>query len=714
MKSTLAIAYFVLYSTLLSANNVQQNKINQQSQPYSTDEFASLALEEDTTITCRQELKGLTVVGEKEGKSILELPASGTQVSSRGLVVSKINNIKDLALTIPNMFMPDYGTKLTSPVYIRGIGSRINSPSIGLYVDGIPYLEKSAFDFDFADISSVEVLRGPQGTLYGRNTMGGIINVTTKSPFSNSGTSINLGGGNYGRLQASLSDYRALSDKFGYGVAGYFQHNSGYFYNETLDEYADMLNSGGGRIKLGYREGRHQLNFIVNGEYSYQNGYPYKRLDADTKEAQPVDYDRASLYKRTMLSAGLNYIYTAPKVTLTSRSAFQYTKDHQGIDQDFSPDNLYYINQREEQNAFSQELELKPTNAKRVYWIVGASAFYQSFNSGVVMEVVQQNISTDKRYDTPRYGGALYGQAIIDDLLLKNLSLTAGVRLDAESAKLNYNYYMVAKGNSKLMDDFTNTLNYNQISPKLSLQYKINGYGQLYATVTKGYKAGGFNSSFVTDDESSFKPEHSWNYEAGTKFSLAENRVVGSFAAFYIDWRDQQVYQLISTGTGSLLKNAARSYSKGIEVSLNYRPINYLNLGVDYGYTAAHFLEYVASNGSDYSGNRLPYVPQNTLSLKGDYTLYIKGARFLDSINFSAQYNGVGDIYWSDANALSQKYYSLVNSRIALTCNNFTISLWAKNITNTKYNAFYFEALGNSYVQEGRPFTLGVDLEINF
>ena len=94
--------------------------------------------------------------------------------------------------------MPDYGSKLTSPVYIRGIGSRINSPSVGIYVDDVPYFEKAAFDFDFFDIDRVEVLRGPQGTLYGRNTMGGIINVFTKSPLTEKGSKIKLSAGNYG------------------------------------------------------------------------------------------------------------------------------------------------------------------------------------------------------------------------------------------------------------------------------------------------------------------------------------------------------------------------------------------------------------------------------------------------------------------------------------------------------------------------------------
>ena len=115
--------------------------------------------------------------------------------------------------------MPDYGSKLTSPVYIRGIGSRINSPSVGLYVDYVPYFEKAAFDFDFFDIKRIEVLRGPQGTLFGRNTMGGIVNIVTTSPMDYQGNHINLSAGNYGTYSLNAGHYGKINDKLGYSLA---------------------------------------------------------------------------------------------------------------------------------------------------------------------------------------------------------------------------------------------------------------------------------------------------------------------------------------------------------------------------------------------------------------------------------------------------------------------------------------------------------------
>lgn len=656
----------------------------------------------------------VTVVSRKEGHSLEVLPISGSQMNTRMLRSASITNIKDFSLAIPNMYMPDYGTKLNSPVFIRGIGSKINSPSVGLYVDGIPYFEKSAFDFEFADISSIEVLRGPQGTMYGRNAMGGIINVTTKSPLTYKGTTISVSGGNKGRAQVSISDYRKLTDNFGYGISGFYQHNDGFFYNEALSEYADKLNSGGGRLKLSYKKDRHEVNFVSNVEYSEQYGYPYMLLDTETQEVSPVSYDRESFYNRFINSNGVNYTYTSPSIVLTSRTSHQYTRDHQGIDQDFSASDLYFVTQKEKQNMVTQEVEIRQSGEHRITWIAGASGFYQKLDKNVAMEYVSYGFKTDKYYDTPIWGGAFYGQATLNRLFNDNLSLTVGLRYDFEKAKMNYENYMVTSSATSLSDTFDSELSHSQLLPKFSLQYQIEKYGQIYATVSKGYKAGGFNSSFIEDQERSFKPEYSWSYEIGTKFSLCDNKLSGSFAAFYIDWKDQQVYQLLSTGTGSLLKNAAESRSYGVEASLAYQPINRLNIGVDYGYTNAKFEEYVSSSGDDYSSNRLSLVPQSTLSGRVDYTFVSNSSCFYDRINIAAQYNGVGDIYWNDSNSVSENYYNLLNARVSISKSIVTLAVWAKNITNTKYNAYYFESLGNSYIQQGKPFTIGADLILQF
>ena len=147
----------------------------------------------------------LIIASPKENRKLRELPTASTLLSQQDMQANQVTNLKGLSTLVPNIFIPDYGSKLTSAIYIRGIGSRINTPSVGLYVDNVPYIDKSAFDFNYSDIERIDVLRGPQGTLYGRNTMGGLIKVHTKSPFSYQGTDLRLSAGTYGNYNASIT-----------------------------------------------------------------------------------------------------------------------------------------------------------------------------------------------------------------------------------------------------------------------------------------------------------------------------------------------------------------------------------------------------------------------------------------------------------------------------------------------------------------------------
>ena len=657
--------------------------------------------------------------GKVYGK-LSELPISVTALSSTDLKMRNVTNIKDFSLMVPNLFMPDYGTKLTSPVYIRGIGSRINSPSVGLYVDGIPYFEKSTFDFDFADVASIEVLRGPQGTIFGRNTMGGIINVTTHSPANYEGTHLNLTAGTYGQVQTTLSHYGKINDKWGYSLTGNYIHHNGYFENKFDNKKADKLNSGGGRARLTYRNKGIDLNIISGYEYSDQSGYPYMKVDTATHKPTEVNYNGDSFFRREMSSNGVVLGITRDRYIFTSRTAYQYYKGHQGIDQDFSPASQYYINQKETQHMVSQELEFKNAKDGKFLWIAGLFGFYQGLDKQVKMDYLAEakpvqtaNTATDKYYDNPSYGASVFAQGSVKDLFIPKLTLTAGARFDLEFSDLKYTFYKISAKGTTLADEFDHSLKHTQVSPKVSLQYQFAKKQNIYATVTKGYKAGGFNSSFVTEEERSFKPEDSWNYEIGTKLVFADGKVHTDLALFYIDWNNQQIYQPLSTGKGSLLKNAGKSVSKGIEWSGNWEIMPGLNLQGSYGYTHATFKKYT-NKDKDYAGNYLPYVPEHTVASNLNYTYYAKSAKWFSRMYFSLQYNGVGPLYWNDANSMKQDFYNTLAARAAISKDRLTVALWAKNITGADYSAFYFEALGNSYIQKARPRTFGVDVSFSF
>jgi len=209
-KIFISVIIFLLF-TGFSNLYAQQNKIRTQSSEMISDTLGDVIIQ-----------------ASKDNSTLREIPAAVSIISAKTIFDNGISSISDVTAIVPNFYMPDYGSKLTSPLYIRGIGSRINAPSIGLYVDHVPYFEKAAFDFDFFDIERIEVLRGPQGTQYGRNTMGGIVNVVTKSPLDYQGTNFNLMHGTYGTYSFNAGHYGKINDALGYSFAVNYLHNDGF------------------------------------------------------------------------------------------------------------------------------------------------------------------------------------------------------------------------------------------------------------------------------------------------------------------------------------------------------------------------------------------------------------------------------------------------------------------------------------------------------
>ena len=692
--------YFYLLFICILITNIKQIKANEQ----------------DTSKIIKDiKLDEIVIQSFKQQRDLRLEPISATNITGSAIQNRNITNIKEFSSSIPNLYMPDYGSKLTSPVYIRGIGSKINSPSVGLYVDGIPYFEKSVFDFNFSEIAKIEVLRGPQGTLYGRNTMGGIINVYTKSPLRYEGTNIWLSNGNYGYREYSLSHYHQIGEKFGFAISGNYNHTDGYFTNLYTDKKADNMNAGSARIRLEWKP-QENLSFGITSTFdrSNQGGYPYAVCDTINHKPSQVNYNDYSFYKRTLSTSGFSVDYIGKGFNINSRTAFQYLSDHQGVDQDFTPQSIYFARQDMKQKMFTEEFNIKSTTINKYKWLFGAFGFWQGINNTVTLDYLSKAYTTRKLYNTPTYGLAFYHQSTIDDLFIPGLSLTLGIRYDYEHASNDYLYYKEDSKNSELKDAFNSHLKFSQVTPKFALQYLFPSSGTIYATVTKGYKTGGFNTSFELEEDRSFKPETSWNYEVGAKHPFIDKRLNAEISLFWIDWRNQQIYQMLATQNGQLLRNAGRSESKGMELSLQGNPMNGLMIQLNYGFTHAKFKDYKDDKkGINYAGNYLPMVPKHTFSIGTDYTIS-KPLPIIDRVTFSLTYTGTGRIYWKEDNKISQPYYGLLNAKISTTKDFITFAIWAKNITNTTYNSFYFESGGNGLAQKGRPFTIGGNIQLNF
>ncbi len=329
----------------------------------------------------------------KEAYRLRRQPLSSTQFSSAQLTNINVQHLGQLSDYVPSFSMPEYGSRITSAMYIRGIGSRVNSPAVGVYVDGLPILSKSALNFHLYDVERADVLHGPQGTLYGMNTEGGLIRLFTRNPFYYQGTDLRVSlATKFGR-KAEVSHYARLNDHVAYSLSGFYNGTNGFFTNQYNGTRADNLNEFGGKARLSWRpDTRWTVDFIADYQHVNQNGFPYGELvTADMIGSAPItspyyglkkgtqdpNTNRQGYYQRNFLNTGLTASYKGRGFDLTSTTSYQLLNDRMLMDIDYRPQDYMYLTQTQLQNTLTQELSIKSRNKGAWHWAFGAFGTYQ-------------------------------------------------------------------------------------------------------------------------------------------------------------------------------------------------------------------------------------------------------------------------------------------------------------------------------------------------
>lgn len=660
----------------------------------------------------------IQISASRDNSKIKDIPSSITSLSSKLIENNQILSMEDVATFAPNFMMLDYGTKIMAPVYIRGVGSKKTTvgPSVGLYVDGIPYYDNSALSFDFYDLAKIEILRGPQGTLYGRNTIGGLINIRTLSPMDYQGTNITLSGEQYGVYNATVSHYGKTGERFAYSLSANYHHQDGYFENKGDSTQADEMNSYGLRNRLIFKA-TDKLSFenIFSLENSKQNGYPYAAYVDSTESLGDVSYNRESGYDRLLINDGLNIKYEEEKWEINTTLAFQNVNDNQKIDQDFKVKDYYFVDQNQNQNLFSFESVARSKSGKKYNWICGVYAMQHYIDKDVTINYyypINLSVKKDesyKEYAQTNTSAGFFHQSKYSPV--KNLFIEAGIRFNYERSKLDYleqiEYENVVSTNADTafspMDKFI-------ILPKIAVSYRFPN-STLYASYATGYKPGGFNSTFEEQDQIKFEKESSDNYEIGFKKDLFDGVLYSDLCFFYSEIKGQQIARSLVSQNGTYLDNTGKSRNKGVEFSLNMMPVNGFEAAISYGYTQSKIVKYQKCDTIDYSGNITPYVPNHTLNITVAQTVNTKAIDFLDNIRFQLNIQEIGNIYWHLSNEKKQDAYSLLNAMISFKYNGIKLDLWGKNLLDTSYNAYMFKSTA-WYGQKGLPQRFGATLKV--
>lgn len=476
----------------------------------------------------------------KETNNLKNMPTAVSVVSPKQLQNTQIESLPDLSSYIPNFFIPTYGSKVSTPIYIRGIGARLGSQTVSLYVDNVPSFNPSAFDFEFQDIQRVEVLRGAQGTLYGRNAIGGIVNLYTLSPLAYQGTRLTMSGGNYGQFSLMGSNYSKLSNNFGLSAAAYYKRDDGYFTNSYTGEKVDNSENAGGRIKLEWQASP-DFKAMLFGNYDYVTGgaFPYMHVDSTRS-----NFNEPSSYDRHLFTNGLSLEWRRSGFTVHSTTGFQYLKDDMKMDQDYTSNSVFSINQKQKQHSISQEFTVKSDLNKTYSWVLGAFGFYDRRvvdtpvaikedgmvamqghldtameRMGAPLRIVYANDRIDLPgiYTKPSKGAALFHQSTINDLFgVEGLSATAGLRFDYEQTAIDFSTEsdggdvnlkfqipnrpmpdIFVEGDTLIEGSFSR--DFGQLLPKFALKYNYSPTSMIYLLASKGYKTGGYNEQVFSE-----------------------------------------------------------------------------------------------------------------------------------------------------------------------------------------------------------------------
>ncbi len=720
-------------------------------------------------------LQGIDIVSSlKSNFADEEKPYSSTTIGRKEIEERHITSLKELSSIAPNFYQPDYGSRITSSIYVRGFGSRIDQPVIGMNIDEVPVMNKNNYDFELFNISGIEIIRGAQSTLYGRNTTAGTINIKTLSPLNFQGKRFTLEYGTANTIRLKASHYAAPSDKFGWAASIHYNHTDGFFTNSYNGQKCDGGDNFAIRLRTQHLWGeRWSLDNSLTIGYTDEGGYAYRFYDKESGRLMPVNYNDNCSYRRLNISDGVTIKYNLPRLTISSTTGYSYTDDRMRIDNDFLPQSYFTLGQYQREHSITQEFTAKSKNSGTINWLGGIFAFYkhQNLNAPVlfkeegirslILDNANKGLQTafpgnelqfdsnrfliNDHFETPTYGASLYGQVSHDD---EHWNITAGVRIDHEKSTMDYNshslinYRIYPMMNSYLplstVFKGDNSIDATEIMPKVSLTYK-HSKGSIYASASRGYKAGGFNTQLFSDilqsrmrddlmkqfgvhlennpvyDDASattYRPEESWNYEIGTHLApLDDGSLNISATLFLIDCKNQQL-TIFPEGmtTGRMMSNAGESRSHGAEISMDY---TYGRLRIDgsYGYTHAEFRTYRSGN-NDYSGKRLPLAPCETASANISYRIPVS-EQFAKHMTLNLGWNGTGRIYWDESNTLSQPFYSLLSASLNWEKGHFGASVWGKNLLNEEYKAFYFVSMQHPFFSLGKLRQIGISLHFN-
>jgi len=695
------------------------------------------------------ELQSVIVTAEKREDELQKVPISVTAIDAKKIEALQISNTNEIGRITPNFRTYDDGGGSFTLVSTRGLVTIDENPVVGIYLDDVPLFNTFSLPSYFGDIERIEVLKGPQGTLYGRNAIGGVINIVSKKPTNNTKGFATAGYGNLNQyeIQAGIST-PIIKDKLFARLSAGTTGRDGYIENTFLNN-TELL----GRKVY---NGNARLTYLANDKWTLNLNSGFERREVNAyafiggiganaavldslfnNQPYEVRQNTNGLNTTNISNNAFKASFTNDKINFDAITSFQYTLSKiDGDDSDYSEFDLSEYDQDLSLTTLSQEIRLSSNTNGKLSWLGGLYLYAVNnntelrFRNGLDNTFFAPDSTTAAQYpfsqiseNTIKQNGfSVFGQASYQ--FTDKLTLTGGLRYELENSSLTVDNRFEKDGEDYVFPPlgavpakFDKETQFGAVSPKINLAYQANDNSLLFVNVARGYRPGGVNEFVFDEDKATFDPEFSWNYEAGIKNKLWNNRAKLNASVFYITYENQQYFNVIDITTFNTgVENIANSRNYGAEIETELLLAKGLSLAANIGYLKTEFndFRYTSFSGQeiDNQGNEQFFSPQwnGNIGLSYDFKL---GKKWSSNIAVDYQYQSA--VWLDPENTFQQNAYGLLNSRIVVGNKNLEFALWAKNATDVTYLSYGYSVSGAGLLASyGLPRTIGASVTAKF
>jgi iron complex outermembrane receptor protein len=631
---------------------------------------------------------------QKEPGPVQSLPVSVTALTPEIIRDAGLRQVRDAAAFAPNVFVNEFTARKLSNPYFRGIGSSPNNPGITTYFDGVPQLNANSSNLELLDVDQIEFVRGAAGGLYGRNTVGGLINVTSRQPGNRWEGALGAALGNFQSREVLLKVSGPLDgERLGVGLAGGTATREGFTKNAVTGHALDSREAWFGKFQVRWQPSvAFSARLLLNGERDRDGDYALGDLASLRRTARVVSRDFEGYTSRDVTAPTLQLNYRAKGLQLSSITGAVWWKTSDATDLDYTAAPLMTRQNDEKARQLTQEFRVaSPVDQPlalagdcSLRWQTGVFLFAQKYEqsawNNLSPYIAQTPFPLRDQGDATLSdrGLGLFAQGVFS--IAHSWEITLGLRNDSEHKDADLRSYYVpaiAPGSAvKGEKDFSSW------SPRLSVSRQLSPDMLAYASAARGFKAGGFNAIAPAANQA-YGMEQSWTYELGLKSECLHRTLRTNLAFFYLDWSRLQLNVPVLTSPGRFyIDNVGSARSRGVEFEYNYRPAAGWDVFGSIGFVDASFAGGTRSGGVAVGGNKLPYTPEFTANSGVQYAWRLNPQTRLFA---RAQATVCGRFAYDATNGASQGTYTVPDVRFGAEARGWYADLGVRNFTDTKY-----------------------------